>query len=299
MGGTMTQINMTFLKRDDWMRAVLAAKLSHATARVAITIALHLRVDTGQCNPGYPTIAAESRVSERSVYRHIELLERDGWIATKRAIGCANNFTLLTPANSMAGVSVQNWEVTPANSMAGDPCQNEGGPLPKRGGTPANGLAEQEQRKRRNSGRGAHTRAHTRETNGSESELFPTAENSLQCSAVDEPQGRPKKQGEQEGKKPQRHPATRPNGTVREARRARAIAPDWAPSAVDERFAKGQGLSPPEISVEGQQFRDHYLNGRPMKDWAAAWRTWIRQEVKFRQRRIAPRSSARSNDGII
>jgi hypothetical protein len=122
----------TFLERDNWMRALLAAKLlPHATARVALAIAMHLHVESGRCDPRYKTVSKASGVSERSVFRHVELLVRAGWIALDRKTGFSNQHFLLTPANSMA-------EVTPANSMAdlplpnreGDPCQNEGGPLP-------------------------------------------------------------------------------------------------------------------------------------------------------------------------
>jgi len=122
----------TFLERDNWMRALLAARLlPHATARVALAIAMHLHVESGRCDPRYKTVSKASGVSERSVFRHVELLVRAGWIALDRKTGFSNQHFLLTPANSMA-------EVTPANSMAdlplpnreGDPCQNEGGPLP-------------------------------------------------------------------------------------------------------------------------------------------------------------------------
>jgi hypothetical protein len=70
----------TFLERDDWMRAILASDLTHhVLVRVGITIALHLNVDTGQCNPSYPTLARESGVSERSIYRLVAALEHAGW----------------------------------------------------------------------------------------------------------------------------------------------------------------------------------------------------------------------------
>jgi hypothetical protein len=121
----------TFLERDNWMRGLLAAKLPHASARVGVAIAMHLHVESGRCNPNYKTVGKASRVSERSVFRHVELLVRAGWIALFRKTGYSNQHFLLTPANSMAGG-------TPANPMAdlplpnrgGDPCQIEGGPLP-------------------------------------------------------------------------------------------------------------------------------------------------------------------------
>jgi len=68
----------TFLDRDNWMRAVLASGLPDNAKAVALTIALHLRVKTGQCNPSYPTLAAESHMSERSTYRLVDLLDHSG-----------------------------------------------------------------------------------------------------------------------------------------------------------------------------------------------------------------------------
>jgi hypothetical protein len=103
----------TFRERDKWIVALLAAELPHATARVAVAIAMHLRVETGQCNPRHKILARASNVSERSIYRHIELLERAGWIEIERAIGCPNQF-YLTPANSMAEVPVPKREATSA-----------------------------------------------------------------------------------------------------------------------------------------------------------------------------------------
>ena len=127
----------TFLDRDNWMRAVLAADLPDAAVRVAMTIALHLRVNTGRCNPSYPTVAADSHVSERSTYRLVDLLEHRGWIAITRTSGYGNQYTLATPDKAMAGVqdthSCHNYgrgtpdsigRSTPANMLAGEKRSN-------------------------------------------------------------------------------------------------------------------------------------------------------------------------------
>jgi hypothetical protein len=93
----------TFKERDNWMRAVLAADLPHAAVRVAIRIAMHLRVETGQCNPACATLAGESRVGERSIYRIVALLERAGWLAVERTKGRhANHYTLRNHDTAMA-----------------------------------------------------------------------------------------------------------------------------------------------------------------------------------------------------
>ncbi|WP_431014767.1 helix-turn-helix domain-containing protein [Bradyrhizobium pachyrhizi] len=129
----------TFKARDAWISAVLAADLPHATARVAAAIAMHLNVESGQCNPGYPTLALASSISERSVYRHVELLERAGWVEVERTTGHASQLNLLTPANSMAGVT----EPTTANSMAGVPLPNSAVTPAKTGLNPCHTVAEQ------------------------------------------------------------------------------------------------------------------------------------------------------------
>ncbi|WFU53027.1 helix-turn-helix domain-containing protein [Bradyrhizobium pachyrhizi] len=104
----------TFKARDAWISAVLVADLPHATARVAAAIAMHLNVKAGICNPGSQTLADASRVSKRSIYRHVELLERTGWIEAERTAGILNQFYLLTSAKPMAPVAQQ----TSAKPMA-------------------------------------------------------------------------------------------------------------------------------------------------------------------------------------
>ena len=107
----------TFLERDDWMRAVLASDLPHVARNVAVRIALHLRVSNGRCDPSFPTLADECRISERSTYRLVDLLEHTGWIAVTRLSGRGNQYSLVTPDNPMAGV-------TPDKTMSGVPLTN-------------------------------------------------------------------------------------------------------------------------------------------------------------------------------
>jgi hypothetical protein len=129
MPDTKAKQPKTFPERDGWLHAMLAVSpkvLPHAAARLATRIALHVNIDTGQCNPSYKTLAEETGISERSIYRLVELLERIGWLVVERTTGRANHFVLQTPANSMA-------EVTPANSMA----EVDPGPLPNSTPTPA------------------------------------------------------------------------------------------------------------------------------------------------------------------
>lgn len=56
------------------------------------------------------------------------------------------------------------------------------------------------------------------------------------------------------------------------------IRADWQPDAAGIEFAKARGVPKSEV----QRFRDHHLSaGKPMLDWAAAWRKWCGNEVKF------------------
>jgi hypothetical protein len=118
-------IKLTFRERDRWLRAVLASDLPHTAARVAAALALHLNVTSGRCNPGHKALADHGRVSERTAYRLVELLERAGWIAIKRASGRPNQYVLLTPDRTMAGVGaltpVRGDRATPAKNGP-DPC---------------------------------------------------------------------------------------------------------------------------------------------------------------------------------
>ena len=74
----------SFRERDAWMRAVLAADLPHAVRNVAVRIALHLRINSGKCEPGYDALASELRISKRSVIRMVAMLEHTGWIEVAR-----------------------------------------------------------------------------------------------------------------------------------------------------------------------------------------------------------------------
>jgi hypothetical protein len=71
---------------------------------------------------------------------------------------------------------------------------------------------------------------------------------------------------------------------VKATKRTR-IAADWQPSPAGDAFAREKGVDPGEL-VEA--FRDYHLgHGSVMADWEAAWRTWVRNDVKFAKRRAA------------
>jgi hypothetical protein len=100
----------TFEERDDWIRAVLASDLSHVAARVAVRIGLHLNVEFGRCDPGVGKIATGSKVSERSVYRQLALLEQAGWIEIRSGGGRkrSNHYVLKYPDKVLSGFNSEN-----------------------------------------------------------------------------------------------------------------------------------------------------------------------------------------------
>lgn len=49
-------------------------------------------------------------------------------------------------------------------------------------------------------------------------------------------------------------------------------------------FALSKGFSPRDASAMFEEFRDYHVGkGNQMADWAAAWRTWVRNQIKFKR----------------
>lgn len=89
---------------------------------------------------------------------------------------------------------------------------------------------------------------------------------------------------------------TPPSVEAREgkAKRKRALPPDWKPNEGHHAQAKRDGLN---VELEAEQFRDHHTaKGSVMLDWDAAFRTWLRNAVKFNARR---RPSEDATDAIL
>ncbi len=60
------------------------------------------------------------------------------------------------------------------------------------------------------------------------------------------------------------------------------IAPDWKPSNEDWEHAAEKGFAAAQIDAQAEKFRNHHLSkGSMMADWAAAWRTWISNSIKW------------------
>ena len=62
---------------------------------------------------------------------------------------------------------------------------------------------------------------------------------------------------------------------------------DWKATDRDRTWAKTQGLDDGQINHAEGKFRDHWLQAPDRtgkkKDWAAAWRTWITNEIDWRK----------------
>ncbi|MET4788260.1 hypothetical protein ABIF64_000438 [Bradyrhizobium japonicum] len=94
----------TFRDRDEWMRHLLAidiATLSHGAKILAMRVALHLNVETGQCNPSMAMLAEGTGTSESTVRRMLHELEQQGWVSVDRSQGRhSNSFELRVPTLS-------------------------------------------------------------------------------------------------------------------------------------------------------------------------------------------------------
>jgi hypothetical protein len=65
---------------------------------------------------------------------------------------------------------------------------------------------------------------------------------------------------------------------------ATAIDPAWEPDAADIAFASSKEVA--DIPGEAELFVSHHLaKGTLSKSWAASWRTWCGNDMKFRQER--------------
>ena len=65
-----------------------------------------------------------------------------------------------------------------------------------------------------------------------------------------------------------------------QAKRARALAPDWRPrqETVDTIRSECPRL---DLTAEHRKFADYYAaTGKPMKDWDATWRNWMRRATE-------------------
>lgn len=68
-------------------------------------------------------------------------------------------------------------------------------------------------------------------------------------------------------------------------KRATTLPDDFQVTPTMIKWADGFGLSGDRIKAATDHFKDHHTaKGSTFKDWSAAWRTWIRNEIKFNGR---------------
>ena len=58
----------------------------------------------------------------------------------------------------------------------------------------------------------------------------------------------------------------------------RKMQPDWMPTTSMIEFAHANGFDARRVQNEADRFRDYWIGtGKPMADWEATWRNWIRR----------------------
>lgn len=79
-----------------------------------------------------------------------------------------------------------------------------------------------------------------------------------------------------------------------------AVIGAWEPTGDEREWAYAQGFSEREVNEQIPQFLDYYRgHGKPMKDWPATFRNWMRRSRSFAPSRAspsAPRPGSRGED---
>lgn len=88
--------------------------------------------------------------------------------------------------------------------------------------------------------------------------------------------------GQQRDIKEEGNKGIREEANASSGARARSIPPDFVPTLTDRAQAQADLLGSERFKAELQQFRDHHTaRGTTMKDWQAAFRTWLANAVKW------------------
>jgi hypothetical protein len=112
----------------------------------------------------------------------------------------------------------------------------------------------------------------------------------------------PTEPSEEPNEKPTEEPSegtpakSRPGGSgVRRGKRRTAIPSDYTITAAHLEFADAHGWASSRAHDEFEKFSDHHrARGNAFVDWDAAWRTWVRNGIKFDGER-PQRGRARGN----
>lgn len=82
-------------KRDKWIRALVEdVRLSHATVRVGVHIALRINGEDREAWPSTMTMAKSTGVGVRSVIRAIDAMEETGYLLMARKRNVGNRYWL-------------------------------------------------------------------------------------------------------------------------------------------------------------------------------------------------------------
>jgi hypothetical protein len=72
-------------------------------------------------------------------------------------------------------------------------------------------------------------------------------------------------------------------------KRASQMTDDWRVGEDDRVWAIQNGFEPQWVDRETEKFVDHFkATGKPMKDWDAAWKNWMRRSREFGPARASP-----------
>ncbi|UGY03263.1 helix-turn-helix domain-containing protein [Bradyrhizobium quebecense] len=108
----------TFRDRDQWLELMLCSKLGCAAKIVAIRIALHHNVETGQCDPSLIGLVTSAGTSESTVKRSLRELEAAGWLQISHSRG----------GRSLHGAGYRSsYQLTIPNSVTGEPVNRSAG----------------------------------------------------------------------------------------------------------------------------------------------------------------------------
>lgn len=84
---------------------------------------------------------------------------------------------------------------------------------------------------------------------------------------------------EGDGESAAKTPQTKLNQPTKPEKRKCRIPDDWQPTMRERSSAQAKGL---DCDAEAEHFRDHHTaKGEPLLDWDAAFRTWLRNAVRF------------------
>lgn len=230
------------------MSAVFESTTLAPTERLIMLALADHADDEGRCYPSIQRLCRRTGLSERAVQTNIKKLGDQGYVRIIRGGGKGHSNLYFVSANPASNAPKE----TP----------NPAADAPRRKCTPAADAPQTPQQMRLNPAADAPEPSGT--IRGTVNSVVARASDQTQDDLhLDEkPKVKPK--------------------------RAVALPEGWVPSEKNIRDAKEKNFTDEDIRNEADQFRDHHhARGSTFKDWDAAWRTWVRNAIKFRNRGLA------------